>query len=34
VERLVMSFLETEAMNAPYREAEAVLIGDPRTATF
>ena len=27
LDRLVMTFLETEAMNAPYREAEAVLVG-------
>jgi hypothetical protein len=27
VERLVMTFLETEAMNARYREAEAVVLG-------
>jgi hypothetical protein len=33
VERLVMSFLETEAMNARYREAEAVLVGDPAAGT-
>lgn len=34
VERLVMSFLETEAMNAAYREAEGVLVGDPDNPTF
>ena len=34
LERLVMSFLETEAMNASYREAEAVLVGDPGNPTF
>lgn len=34
LERLVMSFLETEAMNAPYREAEAVLLGNPHDPTF
>ena len=34
VERLVMSFLETEAMNAAYREAEGVLVGDPGNPTF
>src|SRR5262245_30207874 len=28
VERVVMTYLETEAMNHPYREAEAVLIAD------
>jgi hypothetical protein len=34
VERLFMSFLETAAHNERYLEAEAVLIGDPRSATF
>ena len=29
VSRLFMTFLETAAMNDRYREAEAVLIGDP-----
>ena len=29
VSRLLMTFLETPAMNGRYREAEAVLIGDP-----
>jgi hypothetical protein len=32
--RLFMTFLETPAMNHPYREAEAVLIGDPANAAF
>ena len=29
VSRLLMTFLETSAMNGRFREAEAVLIGDP-----
>ncbi len=32
--RLLMSFLETPAMNAPFKEAEAVLIGPPGPALF
>jgi hypothetical protein len=34
LDRLFMTFLETEAMNHPYREAEAVLIGDPANRAF
>jgi hypothetical protein len=34
LDRLLMTFLETEAMNHPYREAEAVLIGDPANRAF
>lgn len=33
-ERLFMSFLETAAMNRRFREAEAVLIGDPANPAF
>jgi hypothetical protein len=32
--RLLMTFLETRAMNARFREAEAVLIGDPGNHAF
>ncbi len=32
--RLFMTFLETAAMNARYREAEAVLLGDPGNRVF
>jgi len=34
VSRLLMTFLETAAMNGRYREAEAVLIGDPDNPAF
>jgi hypothetical protein len=34
VDRLFMTFVETSAMNRQYREAEAVLIGDPFSPTF
>lgn len=34
IARLLMTFLETPAMNDPYREAEAVLIGEPDNAGF
>lgn len=34
VSRLFMTFLETPAMNDRYREAEAVLIGDPANPIF
>jgi len=34
LERLFMTFLETRAMNDRYREAEAVLIGDPESRVF
>jgi hypothetical protein len=33
-QRLVMTFLETAAMNERYSEAEAVLIGDPANLAF
>jgi nucleoside-diphosphate-sugar epimerase len=33
-QRLLMTFLETPAMNAPFKEAEAVLIGPAGTALF
>jgi len=32
--RVLMTYLETEAMNHPYREAEAGLIADPDSQTF
>jgi hypothetical protein len=34
IARLLMTFLETPAMNERYREAEAVLIGDPSEVVF
>jgi hypothetical protein len=34
VGRLLMTFLETREMNEHYREAEAVLLGDPANAVF
>lgn len=34
LDRLVMTFLETAAMNDRYKEAEAVLIGDPANLAF
>jgi hypothetical protein len=34
LDRLLMTFLETEAMNRMYEEAEAVLIGDPDNRAF
>jgi hypothetical protein len=34
VERVLMTYLETEAMNHPYREAEAVLLADPSNRAF
>lgn len=34
VSRLFMTFLETPAMNRQYKEAEAVLIGDPENHVF
>jgi hypothetical protein len=34
VDRLFMTFVETSAMNRQYREAEAVLIGDPDNRAF
>jgi hypothetical protein len=32
--RLLMTFLETAAMNRQFKEAEAILIGDPANRTF
>lgn len=34
LERLLMTFLETAAMNVRFREAEAILIGDPANRAF
>jgi hypothetical protein len=34
LDRLLMTFLETPALNAPYREAEAVLLADPSNCAF
>ncbi len=34
VGRLLMTFLETEAMNARFREAEAVVLGEPGNEAF
>ncbi len=34
LERLLMTFLETEALNHPFKEAEAVLLGDPDNRAF
>lgn len=34
IERLFMTYLETRAMNARYREAEAILLGQPENAAF
>jgi hypothetical protein len=34
IERVVMTYLETEAMNHPYKEAEAVLLADPSNQAF
>jgi len=34
LERVVLSFLETAAMNARFREAEVLLVGAPRTRSF
>ena len=34
VERVFMTFLETPALNQRYREAEAILIGDPSNRAF
>ena len=33
-ERLLMTFLETPAMSRQFKEAEAVLIGDPLNRCF
>ena len=32
--RLLMTFLETPALNDPYREAEAILLGEPENPAF
>jgi hypothetical protein len=34
LDRLLMTFLETRALNAPYREAEAILLADPGNLAF
>ena len=34
IQRVLMTYLETEAMNHPYREAEAVLLADPSNQAF
>jgi hypothetical protein len=34
LDRLLMTFLETPALNAPYREAEAILLADPSNLAF
>jgi hypothetical protein len=34
LDRLLMTFLETEAMNLAFKEAEAVVIGDPGNRAF
>ncbi len=34
VERILMTYLETEAMNYPFRETEAVLLADPTNQAF
>jgi hypothetical protein len=34
IERVFMTYLETEAMNHPFREAEAVLLADPTNQAF
>ena len=34
IERVLMTHLETEALNHPFREAEAVLIADPTNPAF
>lgn len=34
LERLLMTFLETAAFNERFKEAEAVLVGDPSSLTF
>jgi hypothetical protein len=34
VNRLVMTFLETAEMNDRFKEAEAVLLGDPYNSAF
>ena len=34
LDRVLMTFLETAALNAPYREAEAILVADPGNRAF
>jgi hypothetical protein len=34
LDRLLMTFLETPALNAAFQEAEAVLLGDPGNRAF
>ena len=34
IRRVLMTYLETEAMNRPYREAEAVLLVEPENQAF
>lgn len=34
IQRILMTYLETEAMNHPFREAEAVLLADPENQAF
>lgn len=34
IRRILMTYLETEAMNRPYREAEAVLLVEPENQAF
>ena len=34
IQRVLMTYLETEAMNHPFREAEAVLLSDPSNQAF
>ena len=34
IERVFMTYLETRAMNHPFREAEAVLTADPDNHAF
>jgi hypothetical protein len=34
IHRVLMTYLETEAMNHPFREAEAVLLADSNNQAF
>ena len=34
IERVLMTYLETEAMNHPFREGEAILLADPSNQAF
>ena len=34
LDRVLMTFLETAAMNAAFREAEAILVADPANRAF